>query len=277
MFLKDRQALGPMGDLWREAMQDRVGGYSLRTIDDEAERAFWHSFMSRKEEYRPDAYSVPILAAAEEILGNEPYDSILELGPGWGNYTFGLAKHCHTMRCVDISGDVLDYIRRMGASQEISVQTELSKWETFDGEPADVVFAYNCFYRMQDIEACLTKLNAMGRKKHIIGMTGGPEKSYYTAIEDELGLVVGRRHLDYIYLQNILYQLGIDCSVRIVPGIRDYVYPDFEAACADAFRVILTEGYDPEPVRRLLQRFVVQELDGKWYYHHAFRGALLYW
>lgn len=275
--MNDRMDMGPMGDVWRKVMQDRVGGYSLRTVDDAAERAFWQSFMNRKTSWQPDAYSAPILAAAEELLGEERYGSILELGPGWGNYTLGLAKHCEQMRCVDISPDVLNYIRRIGTEQGMHIETEESKWEDYHGEPADAVFAYNCFYRMKDIEAGLAKLNAMGRKMHIIGMTGGPEKSFYPVLEDELGLTVGRRRLDYIYLVNVLYQLGIDCNVRIIPGIRDYVYPNFEAACEDTYRMILTETFDREGVREILRRFVVQEADGKWYYHHPFRAALLYW
>lgn len=274
--LGERQALGPMGDLWRAAMRDRVGGYSLRTIDDDAEQAFWRTFMGKKEGYAQDAYTVPILAAAEELLGEEEYDSILELGPGWGNYTFGLARHCRSMRCVDISSDVLDYIRRIGAERGLNIQTEQSKWENYSGAPAEAVFGYNCFYRMMDIEHCLSKFHQLGQF-HIMGMTGGPEKGYYPALEQELGLVIGRRRLDYIYLANVLYQLGIDCNVRIIPGVRDYVYPTFEDSCADAFRVILTEDYDSDAVRNLLQRYVVREADGKWYYHHHFRAALLYW
>jgi len=39
--------LGPMGELWREAMQERGGGYSRRTADDDAERSFWREFMAR--------------------------------------------------------------------------------------------------------------------------------------------------------------------------------------------------------------------------------------
>ncbi len=275
--MDDRQMLGPMGDLWRQAMRDQIDGYSLRTVDDGAEREFWRGFMARKTTYAPDDYTKPILAAAEEILGPRKYASILELGPGWGNYTFALAEHCETMRCVDISPDVLAYIRAVGAERGTPVETAQSKWETYCGEPADVVFAYNCFYRMREIEACLQKIDAMGKKLHIIGMTGGPEKSYYPVLEQELGLAIGRRRLDCIYLANILYQLGIDCNVRIVPGQREYAADDFDSVCEDTFRRILTQGFDPEPVRQLLRRYWRQEADGRWHYRHPFRAALLYW
>ena len=121
--------LGPMGELWREAMQERGGGYSRRTADDDSERSFWREFMAAKGSYAQDEYAGPIAKEIANILGPGKYDSILELGPGWGNYTFDLARHCRRMRCVDISPDVLNYITGIGTEKGFAIETEVSKWE----------------------------------------------------------------------------------------------------------------------------------------------------
>lgn len=269
--------LGPMGELWREAMQERGGGYSRRTADDDAERSFWREFMAAKGSYAQDEYAGPIAKEIANILGPEKYDSILELGPGWGNYTFDLARHCRRMRCVDISPDVLNYITGIGTEKGFAIETEVSKWEDYTGEPADVVFGYNCFYRMKDIEGCLAKFHQIGSKLHIMGMTSGPEQEYYLVLEKELGLEINYHRLDYIFLLNILYLQGIDCNVKIVPLVRDYAYGDFTSACNAVFGRILTESFDTKAAGEILAQYICREDDGRWHYRHHFRAAILYW
>lgn len=258
-------------------MQERGGGYSRRTADDDAERSFWREFMAAKGSYVQDEYAGPIAKEIANILGPEKYDSILELGPGWGNYTFDLARHCRRMRCVDISPDVLNYITGIGSEKGFAIETEVSKWEDYTGEPADVVFGYNCFYRMKDIEGCLAKFHQIGSKLHIMGMTSGPEQEYYPVLEKELGLEINYHRLDYIFLLNILYLQGIDCNVKIVPLVRDYAYDDFTTACNAVFGRILTESFDTKAAGEILAQYICREDDGRWHYRHHFRAAILYW
>lgn len=101
--------------------------------------------------------------------------SILEIGPGWGNYTMELAKICGRMTCVDISPEVLSYIDHAAREQEIRhVTGGCSKWETFSsGERYDVVLGYNCFYRMRSLEECFRKMNDTAEKMCIAGMNMG--------------------------------------------------------------------------------------------------------
>lgn len=264
--------------LWQRAIRQEDGSYSPRTESDEEEKKFWSSFMGSKKTYEPDPYSRPIAAFVTELLRQYNISSVLEIGPGWGNYTVPMAKACRDMTCVDISPDVLAYIRRIADIEGIStIQTICSKWE--DGESAvrrDAVFAYNCFYRMRDLRECLRKINDSADKLCIIGMTSGPEQPFLKDYELELGLNIRYDRLDYIYLTNILYSLGIDVNCRIIPLEKEYAYDTREEMLSRETGRIRDEAYDHEKADEILDRYFHME-NGKYRFVHQFKAAVLYW
>lgn len=265
------------GDVWRELQKDWNGNDVERVIDDDTERRFWKEFMLEKIGDGPDQYSEVIKGYINEILGDTYYDSITEIGPGWGNYTFDLAEHCRQLTCVDISPDVLRFIENEAFERGIRVKTVNSKWEDYKGKPSDVVFAYNCFYRMADIEDCLRKIDRNGRKLHIIGMTSGPEQEYLRDFEKELGLRIRYNRLDYIILVNILYQLGIDCNVTMVPLKKDFIYKSVSSAVKKASRRILSDEWSSDDLTRIMKRYVRKGNDGMYHYVHNFKAAIIHW
>lgn len=265
------------GDKWRRAMEERGGGYSKRTSDDEEERRFWHTFMQERTGYQPDEYSHPIAEEMKHIIAPYHPETILEIGPGWGNYTFALAELCSKMICTDISRDVLDYIQKTGASKGIPIHTAETKWEDYCGASADVIVGFNCFYRMQTIEGCLKKINRLAGKLCVIGMTSGPEQPYYKEMEKQLGAEINYHRLDYIYLINILYQLGIDCNVKMVLLKKRYHFLSLEDAANKESGRILGTGYDLHQIEHILSHYLQPDPKGGLYYDHLFRGALIYW
>lgn len=265
------------GDIWRSLQRESNGECSARTIDDDEERKFWKSFIKRRSTEAKDDYSDVVMSAVNGILGDRIYDSILEIGPGWGNYTFDLATNCRSITCVDISPDVLSVIRERGREQRIWIDTVNSKWEDYSGKSADVIFGFNCFYRMRDIEDCIRKIDAKGNDLHIIGMTSGPEQEYYKAFHDRLGLDIKYDRLDYILLVNILYQQGIDCNLKIIPLQNEYVFPSMKQLIASETRRIMNEDYDRKAVERILRRYFERDADGMYHYVHRFNAALIYW
>ncbi|MDC7951243.1 class I SAM-dependent methyltransferase [Methanomassiliicoccaceae archaeon COG_1] len=265
------------GSIWRTMQKNTDGTENARNLNDDAERDFWRGFMRGQSMLGADDYSRQVMSEVCSILGERRYGSILEIGPGWGNYTFDLAEHCDALTCVDISPDVLKYIRTEGKAQGLSISTVNRKWEDYDGEQSDVVFGFNCFYRMKDIESCLSKINAKGRLLRIIGMTSGPEQEFLIDFEEELGLPVRYNRLDYIVLLNILYQLGIDCNVRIVDLKKEYVFPSTDAAARKFAGRIMTPNYDIECLKKIMRRYLRKGEDGMLHYTHRFKGAVIYW
>ena len=165
-YLEERVKIADFNRLWEEAITLPDGSYSRRQTDDEAEREFWKGFMGRKRSYQRDDTAETVMEAVRKLLADCRTASILEIGPGWGNYTMELAKLCDRMTCVDISPEVLSYIDQTAREQEIRHVTGVcSKWETFSSaERYDVVFGYNCFYRMRSLEECFRKMNETAEK-----------------------------------------------------------------------------------------------------------------
>lgn len=265
------------GDIWRRMQREPDGSFSKRTADDDAERAFWKQFMRVRGPDGKDEYSVKVLECVRDILGPGHRRSITEIGPGWGNYTFDLAEMCDELVCVDISPDVLGFVRSRAKEECLNIRTVCSKWEDYPVRKTDAVFGFNCFYRMRDIEGCLRKIDEIGTDIRIIGMTSGPEQPYYIDFERKLGLEVKYDRLDYILLVNVLYQLGIDCNVRIVPLTNEYVFSTFAELRQSETRRIVTEGYDEAAVSRILRKYFRREGDGRYHFVHRFNAALIYW
>ncbi len=264
------------GDIWRDLQNGWDGKPVARTVDDEVELRFWKPYIHYKGPEGIDQYSRRIWGTVEDILGDRFFDSIVEIGPGWGNYTLDLASRCEQLTCVDMSADVLRHIANMAKQSGANVRTARSKWEDYKGKKSGMVFGFNCFYRMSEIEVCLQKIDRLG-DFHVIGMTSGPERQYYKALEKELGLRIRSSRLDYIVLVNVLYQLGLDVNMRIVDLERDYVFSSVEAAARNASRKILSDGYSMDDVSRVVGKYLKKGDDGLYHFLHRFKAALIYW
>lgn len=208
----------------------------------------------------------------------EPTDDVLEIGPGWGNYTFAAADKASSLVCVDSSRSVLNHLKKDTKRQgHQNIRFIHSKWE--DSVPKkqfDVVFGINCYYRMQEIDRALLNMNNSSKRWAIIGLTTGPEKPHLWEIHQELGYKVKFQRRDYIYLTNLLYELGIDVNCKIVNLERIYRYENEEQLLKDNLGVILEANYDRKATEKILRQFVTEE-NGILLYKHRFKAALLYW
>ena len=119
------------GDIWRELQLGWDGRPVERTVDDEVELRFWKPFIRDKGPEGMDLYSRRIWKAVEDVLGDRFYHSIIEIGPGWGNYTLDLASRCQQLTCVDMSADVLKHIFGLARQSGANVRTVNSKWEDY--------------------------------------------------------------------------------------------------------------------------------------------------
>ncbi|MFC4601870.1 class I SAM-dependent methyltransferase [Cohnella hongkongensis] len=261
--------------LWVEGMKDWNGGLSERMTDDEKEEAFWQTFLQEKKG-EPDAYSAGI---REELLRYiAPGDDVLEIGPGWGNYTFSVAEKAAAMTCVDSSRSVLDFLQKEAAGKGLRPMEMIhAKWEQYTpGRQYDVVFGVNCFYRMEDIEQTLLHMNEAARKYAVIGWTSGPERPHLLDFHQELGVKVKFQRRDYIHLTNLLYELGIDTNCKILELERNYLYASKEELLRSCLKDIIDPSYDRKAAEDIVLRHVTIE-DGVYSYKHRFKTALLHW
>lgn len=261
--------------LWLDGMKDWNGELPERMTDDEKEEAFWHTFLQEKNG-GPDAYSAGI---REELLRYiAPGDGVLEIGPGWGNYTFAVAEQASAMTCVDSSRSVLDFLQKEAARRGLRPMEMIhAKWEQYEPQRQyDVVFGINCFYRMGDIEQALLHMNEAARKYAVVGLTSGPERPHLLDFHKELGVRVKFQRRDYIHLTNLLYELGIDTNCTILELERNYQYKSEEELLSSCLNDIIDQSYDRKAAADIVLRYVTLE-DGVYNYRHKFKTALLHW
>lgn len=261
--------------LWIEGMKDWHGELPERMTDDTKEEAFWQTLIPKKT-HGLDDYAADIQTELLRFI--EPDDHVLEIGPGWGNYTFAVAKKASALTCVDSSRSVIDYLHEETKRRNL-LQTRFihAKWEAYEpNDRYDIVFGVNCYYRMQEIDRALLHMNNAAKRWAIIGLTSGPEKPHLLEIHRQLGCKVKFQRRDYIYLTNLLYEQGIDVNCKILDLERIYRYDNEDQLIKDNLGAILDDNYDRKAAEAILRQFVTEQ-DGIFLYPHRFKAALLYW
>lgn len=260
--------------MWTEHVQASV---SPRMKDDGAEEKFWQEFMKTKV-YGPDASSRAVMAYLNPIFKEYGIQSALEFGPGWGNYTLDLAEICEELTCVDISQSVLDFVIRAGKEHGFqNISGIHSKWEEFSADQKyDLVFGYNCFYRQEDLEACFRKMNQASRKLCVVGMNTGLAPQWVHELENAGGQV-SWEWKDYIYFVGVLYQMGIDANVRVLPFYKELCYNSTEELIEGELRRCGVTGVDPQKAKDILCRHFKKTEDGSWRGTVSFRSGIVWW
>ncbi len=265
------------GDMWREGMKDQDGKWGLRVKSDRAEEIFWKKYIAKlPSNYNPQDH---VLQLQEEILSMlEETDQILEIGPGWGNYTFPIARKAKSVSCVDLSRSVLKYVESKASEQGLSnISIVHSKWENYDrAQKVDVLIGINCFYRILKIEEALLKMNNMASRLCIIGVITGPEKPHQLELAQKFGYKGQLVRKDYIHLINILYQMGIGANCKLLDIQKKYTYASEEElwrANGPKEKVSLEEK---KIILSIIKKYCTLENE-KWVYVHPCRVALLFW
>ncbi|NRG43217.1 class I SAM-dependent methyltransferase [Bacillus sp. CRN 9] len=259
--------------LWKEGMLDWHGNMPERMVNDELEEAFWAQSMQKKSYKQIDDYAKIIY---EKIKQHIPHNaSCIEIGPGWGNYTFPLSKDIQSLTLVDGSESVLSYLKQYFMN-DTHIQFVHSKWEEAQIEPHDVVIGVNCFYRMYEMNAALKKMNMLAKKRAIIGLTTGPIQPHYIALEEQYGYDIKYPRRDYIAIVNMLYQLGIYADCEMLKLERVYRYETLEQLYEAQSKKVLSPQFEMTHVKAALEGFITME-DGLFVYRHPFYAAIISW
>ncbi|WP_342513644.1 class I SAM-dependent methyltransferase [Sporosarcina sp. FSL K6-1522] len=259
--------------LWKEGMLDWHGKMPERMTDDGLEEAFWAQSMKKKTYKQTDEYAKEIYEKMKQHIPQEA--SCIEIGPGWGNYTFQLSEDVKRLTLVDGSKSVLAYLKQY-YERNASVQFVHSKWEEAQIEPHDVVIGVNCFYRIYEMAAALQKMNALAKKCAIIGLTTGPIQPHYVTLDEQFGYDIKYPRRDYIAILNMLYQLGIYADCEMIKLERTYRYDTLEQLYEAQSKKILSTQFKVAHVKASLEPFITME-DGQHVYRHPFYAAIISW
>lgn len=262
---------------WKKLLKNGNDNYSLRIESDKEEKKFWKGFLKDPNRTKKEKYTEKIKEVIMPIIREKSCGKILEIGPGWGNYTFDLAKLTKELVCLDISEDILDFIGKQANNLKITnIKFINSKLENAKLEKYDLTFAYNCFYRIKDIKNTLEKI-IYNSKYSIIGMNSRLDREPTLEIFNRLSLNIKKHFLSHKILNEILEELGIKTKVIEIEIERKYEFEKIEEAIEFEKSFILDENkrkYEKE-ISEIIKNYY--EYDGeKFSYEHNILAGLIF-
>jgi SAM-dependent methyltransferase len=159
------------------------------------------------------------LQLAISKISVKPSDTILDIGSGPGDLAVPLAKKAMRVTAIDISTVALNHLEERAEKEKLINITSLAKrWEDIelgtDIEQYDIVVA-SYSLTMLDLAAALSKMNSAANRAVYIFEAAGQKYRHY---QELWPLIYGEEFVlspDYIYIVNVLYQMGIFANVEI--------------------------------------------------------------
>ncbi len=203
------------------------------------------------------------------IIGKDK--KLLEFGCGTGKFTVPMAQYAKSIIAVDQSKEMLAILEEKIAAKSVS-NIEIVNSKIEDAK-VDSIYCINAFYRVKDPKKLFAKLINFASDKVVIVWT--MQRSIYDAILNSTSEKGIDRKQEYIYIINILYEMGIDPSVII-----ETAYKNIEIETLDEHFTALksyAENYHLNYDYLVAQfKAGVFEDNGKLYYRSKQKIALIY-
>ena len=260
---------------WNQAWRDDYRG-SMRGDD----REFWNrrapSFARHVQDDGADEYVESFL----RILNPQPEWSVLDVGCGPGTLALPLAKRVGRVTALDFSSAMIEILRARKTSEGIGNLTEyLASWED-DWQAAGIerhdVAVASRSWGSGDLKEMISKLTQFAIRRVFVSYTVG-DGPFDPRIQRAVGREP-RSNPDYIYLYNLLHQMGIHANVEMIEQkTRAYVDED-EAVNSLRFMVDNATPAEEEALRRFVSAHLVPagklwRLDGM----RAVEWAVIWW
>ena len=261
-------------EMWKKAMQN--SSFRKRRQRDTTE--FWDKRAKGFNE------SIKRNDRAERIIAKldiEPDDTVLDIGAGPGTLAIPLAKMVKHVTAIDPSKGMLAYLKANAVTEGLKNITCINKkWEDVtigrDIGEHDIVIASHSL-AIIDINAAVSKMNDVAtRYVYIFTFAGWRFWDY-----DELWLTLFGEQFqpgpDYIYLYNVLYEMGIHANVEIIKSEHNQQFSNLDEAVErwmDDLEVSSPKA--EEVIRSFLAEKLVVEAGALWS-KHELNSAMIWW
>ena len=241
-----------------------------------ANEDFWdgYKFGDRNEEYNKYVnYPGPILERMMKFISSE--STVLDIGAGAGAYTIPFAEAAKKVTVVEPSkGQISRLMRRAEREGLSNIEVINKRWEDVEEEELeryDLVNAAYCFH-MPDIKVALQKM--LNVTKNVLFLITLVEHGF----DDVYEIIFGGKHdnsPNYIYLYNVLYQMGIPANVEILA--REYLLPlDMQLENLH-YSYDLTPDVEEKVKAHLASTGRLTEKDGKILVKRKYKDAIIWY
>ena len=263
-------------EMWNDAIEGSHWGQRAGKLDFWDERVDWFEELVQQSDRAGMIMS--------RIETKEDY-RVLDIGAGPGTTAIPLAKIVKSVTVVEPSNGMLARLKENASNHNLTNIAYLNKkWEDVEigkgkdiaeGEH-DVVIASHSLV-MKDIKNALVKINdAVKRSVYIFIVAGRRNEKEGGSLWSLFNREKHGLRPDYIYLYNILYQLGIYANVEVIDANHNMQFPDLDAAVQHYKTWMNVSGDDEEKLRLYLSENLVKENDAFWL-RHTLRTAMISW
>ncbi len=216
-----------------------------------------------------------------KILEPQADWTVLDMGCGGGTLALPLASRVREITAVDFSDKMLELLGAEARRCDIkNIKTIKASWD--DDWTAknigqhDIAIASRSM-SVDDVEKAIAKLNSAAVKRVYISTVVGDgpfDRRIYKAVGRDLIPAV-----DYIYIYNLLYKMGIHANISFIPEVTEKTFDDVTEA-RDYFRWMLHEMTIKEEYR--LDLYIRKNMamkDGSmlFQYEKSFKWAVIWW
>lgn len=251
---------------------------SLQNLPKKNNPESWDNIASKFNEWmEKDDYPEKLLNRIEL----DSNDSVLDIGCGNGVITIPLAQKAIKVTAMDISSKMLEILMKNAKNSDLNnINTCNRRIEDVTEEDVgkhDVVVASRSLNGVSDIGKELEKINNIAKKSVYLTLWGADNRRF----EREMAQLLGReshRHPDYIYVYNILHDLGIYANVEMLESNTRNYYSNVEEAL-DRLRWRIGDlNKDEESIlREYLEENMIKTTDGTITYSNGKADWVLIW
>jgi SAM-dependent methyltransferase len=200
--------------------------------------------------------------------------TVLDVGAGTGRMTLPLAKRVKHVTALEPSEKMLAILKDNARKQCIfNINYVNESLEDYNAAASyDLVVASFSLF-MFDIKSALMKINAFANKGVYLFMSASPW------IDEDIQKTVNGNSSswsDFIFVYNILYDLGILANVDICDFESKQSYDNFEFAVAELSRINHIPPEKKHSLREYLQVNLIEN-NGKFEYNRTRKVATIWW
>lgn len=195
-------------------------------------------------------------------------DSVLDIGSGPGTLAIPLAKKVKSVTALDISIEMLNFLRENASNEGLNNISYINKaWEDLDIhqdiERHDVIVASRSLIPY-DMKRELIKVDKIAKKAVYLVYPTKDGHLYDKKLCEYLGKnyysITSTSFPGFIYIYNILYQIGIDANVEFINCKRTAYFRSIDDALSDfEWRIGEFTQDDKEKAKLFLENELIEE------------------
>ena len=264
---------------WNEAVmevtRERDKMISKDTLRGEA---FWDM---RAPSFTEHAPKTGYAEAFIDIIKPQKSETVFDMGCGGGTLAIPLSELAQEITAVDFSANMLGNVRDRAAELNIkNINTIKCSW-TDDWDAANIgihdIAISSRSMSVSNLKEAITKLASRARKRVYIStvVKDGPhDRRIYEAIGRQV-----RPAIDYVYVYNIMYQMGINANINFISENRVKAYKDYDEALVSSRWMVQDMNPEEEKLMDAYMRAHLVEKEDGWELDNSrrFKWAVLWW